>query len=284
MRNLGFSVLALTGILTFSGCTTSSAANDSQALTSSSAPEVSSPTNQPPNAGPSTEPAEPENQIAEQSIENLRKLGIELDKTVKVKGGSYPQYKILMDSPLATFDPAKQDGKTPKGWSQKDLDESQHFAANIMLNFVLDNPILNDYRANQDILISHLKEVIKPTYLSDYIASVEDRSAPFVTDTFTENFTGDTSRGFRYVTDGQTPRIADLLDLEVTTSQELKGDQYYEFEGAVLMNVVDKNSDPFTMVRGITYGVTTSIVDGELKLSGTSFKDGNYTAPLAVEN
>lgn len=281
-RTTTISALALAGILAFTGCSATSEADDSQPQASTST--GATPSTQPTTATVAAQPTTPENPIAEQSITTLEELGIEIAKTVKVKGGSYPQYTVRKDSPLATFDPSKQEGGLPKGWSKAEVQDAQRFAVHFLLNFALDNPTLNDFTANQDILIGQYKKVTDPHYTSAFVKSVKTKTGGvLVTDTFTDNFTGDTSKGFRYVSDGQTPRIADLPDMVVTSSQEWEGNQHFEFEGSALMNVIDKNSDPYTMLRGISYGITVTKIDGELKINGAQFHEGNYSAPLAVD-
>lgn len=281
-RTTTISALALAGILAFTGCSATSNADNAESQASASA--AASPSPQPTTSTVAAQPTTPENPIAEQSIATLEELGIEIGKTVKVKGGSYPQYTIRKDSPLAAFNQDKQDGGLPKGWSKTDVSNAQQFAANFLLNFVLDNPTLNDYKANQEILIGQYKKVIDPQYTSAFVESVKTKTGGvLVTDTFTDGFTGTPSMGFRYVSDGQTPRIADLPDMVVTSSNESDGMQFFTFQGSALMNVIDKKSDPYTMLQGISYGIAVSKVGGEFKIGGAQFYEGKYTDPLAVD-
>lgn len=221
-----------------------------------------------------------DNSVAGQTISKLDKQGIEIGKTVKVKGGSYPQYEVTKDAPIAKFDKSTHSGGLPKGWTQKDMEASQLASANYMANIVLDNPTVNNYKANQDEFISQMKKSTTPKVRNEFVQSVKDQGKSFNDDIFEqESFIGDKTKGFKYPSDGKTPRIADLSGLKVTSSQTWDGGVYYTYEGQYTKNVVDKNNKPYTMENLITYGITIQKHDGKFLIAGVSYEDGKYYAP-----
>lgn len=222
--------------------------------------------------------------VAGKTISKLDKQGIEIGKTVKVKGGSYPQYEVTKDAPIAKVDKSKHSGGLPKGWTQKDLNQAHIVSGNYMMNFALDNPTLNDYDSNKEIFAKQVEKVASPKYRSAFVNAVRTQNGtPFMSDTFKENFAGDTSKGFRYVTDGKTPRIADMSQLKLTSSEEWNGDAYFQYDGIITMNVVDKKGEPYTMDRNISYGMTVTKIDGKFYMSGAEFKTGQYANPVPAK-
>ena len=221
-----------------------------------------------------------DNSVAGQTILRLEKQGIEIGETVKVKGGSYPQYKVTKESKLAKFDKSKHSDGWPKGWTQKDAEKGQLAAANFLANNVIDNPTLNDYEANQDQFISLLKKSVDPEWMDEFSQDVLDHGKSFNDNTFElDSFIGDKTKGFRYPSDGKTPRIANLTDLNLKYSQTWDGAIYYLYEGQYTTNVVDKNDEPYTMENLITYGISIKKRDGKFLIYGGNYENGRYSEP-----
>lgn len=235
-----------------------------------------------------TETAKPsptqDNSVSGITKSTLEKQGIEVKGTAKVKGGSYPQYEVKSSSHLAKFDDAKHSGKIPSGWTKDDMKKSQVAAANYMTNIVLDNQTLNDYEANKEALVKSSRNSFSPQYREDFAEMIRSHQSSFAADTLQEKgFTGDKTKGFKFVTDGKTPRIADLSDYKVVSSQEWNGATYYEYDGILTMNVTDKNNKPYTMDFTINYGITIQKDNGKFLIDGTNYISGKYSEPTPIK-
>lgn len=280
-----FTTVALTVGLVLTGCSANTAepkADPAAAATSSAAvaPAVEST----PSASPSpTESLPPE---AEASIKALKKEGVTLGKVIKVKDGSYPQYVVDPKSRIATFDPGKHSEGTPKGWTTADLGKAQAFASTMMLNIVLDNPTVRDFEDNKKQFAGMLKDVVAPKELKNFTKTVNStKTTVFLSDTFThESYAGDKTAGFRFTSNGKTPRLSDISKLEVTASENYKGDVYYEYNGMYTANVVDKADVNYEMLHSISYGLTITKDGGKFLITGAQFHDGNYDAPERVNS
>lgn len=243
-----------------------------------------------PSSKPAPSPSASLSAVAQESIELLERDGIKLADVVEVKGGSYPQYEVKTTSRLATFDPSTHVDGTPKGWSKGDLEKAQVFASNVLLNAVMDNPTANDYEANKDIFAEQLKDILAPKYADVFIDQVLTNNLTtdekvFMGGLFVhENFTsiGDTSKGFRYASDGETPRIGDISDVKIDKTQNWKGDAYYNYVGTIGYNVVDKKNNPYYFRMNLNIGVTVAKVDGKFLLSGLHNDDAKWMNPVPI--
>lgn len=221
-----------------------------------------------------------DNSVAGKSINKLKAQGVTIGDTVKVKGGSYPQYEVDESSHLAKFEPSKHTGGTPKGWKKSDLQKSQIAASNYMTNLVLDNPTTNDYESNKKQFANLTKDASSSKVSQEFYNAVINKDAPFLQDTLQDKgFNGDKSKGFRFVSDGKTPRIADLSDLQVESSQNWDGGVYYQYGGDVTMNVVDKDKKPYTMDFKVSFGMTVLKEKDDYKIFGLHNLDTKYQNP-----
>lgn len=218
--------------------------------------------------------------VTAKTISQLEKQGIDIGDTVEVKGGSYPQYRVTEKSDLAQFDPSKHSKGTPAGWKKSDLEKSQVVASSIMLNMVLDNPTLNDYDANKQLLADSAKRIATSKYKQEFYDDVLNKTASFLSDTLQEKeFVGDRSQGFRFVSDGETPRIADLSNLEVSSSENWDGGVFYTYSGYVKLNVVDKVNKPYTMDFFIEFGLGIIKEQGEYRMNSAHNLNTKYREP-----
>lgn len=276
--------LAIFSIALVGACSSAASGEDIEVTpraTASSSPAVASDADQVVKPTVSAKPTLKVNEsVTAKTISQLEKQGIDIGDTVEVKGGSYPQYRVTEKSDLAQFDPSKHSNGTPDGWKKSDLENSQVMASNIMLNMVIDNQTLNDYEANKQLLADSAKRIAISKYKQEFYDAVMNHDAPFLSDNLqAKEYKGDKSRGFRFVSDGETPRIADLSNLEVSSSENWDGGVYYTYVGYVTMNVVDKSNKPYAMEFFIEIGLNVTKEQGEYRVSSVQNLNTKYREP-----
>lgn len=222
--------------------------------------------------------------IAEESIDFLRSVGIELGDVVKVKGGSYPTYRVLEASRFAEHELSTMDGTYPEGWDSTDADAAAHFAGTFVLNYVMDNPVANDHDANKHLYGESIRKISHPKYLKDLESvALENKGGPTETNIFQRSdFVGDKSKGFKFVSDGLTPRISSLDEFALVRSQPWEGGIYFEYEGHYSVNIVDKKNNPYFMKIAARIGVTVVEHNGKLVLWGWDDDGASYTDPARI--
>lgn len=236
-----------------------------------------------------TESAKPtptqDNSVAGKSINKLKAQGITIGDTVKVKGGSYPQYEVDESSHLSKFNRSTYQDDGQSKISDIEANKYQKAASNYMMNFSLDNPTVNDFDANKKKFSETVAKHVIPKHREEIKNAVlNETTTPFSNDTFNPKYyAGDKSKGFRYVTDGKTPRVADVSGMKVISSQPWEGGMYFEYGGTYVANIVDKNNKPYTMEKYINYGITLQKDNGKFFIKGMNFIEGKYAKPIPSE-
>lgn len=223
--------------------------------------------------------------IAGRNILKLKAQGIQIGKTQKVKGGSYPQYEVEESSHLARFNRSTYQDDGQQEVSDAKAAKYQLAAANYMMNFALDNPTVNDFDANKKEFSQTVARYTMPEYREELRTSVlNENTTSFANNTFDPRYyAGDNAKGFSFVTDGKTPRIADVSGLSVISSQPWEGGMYFEYEGTYVTNIVDKNNKAYTMDKYAKYGITLKSHKNELLMEGINFIEGKYAKPVPVK-
>lgn len=170
------------------------------------------------------------------------------------------------------------EGDFPASWDSQDADDAQLVAANYLMNHVLDSAVANDFEANKGVLLKSQQRVVHPDVQKIFKTETTFENMPGMVKVFQDgNFVGDKTKGFRYVSDGVTPRISALEGFALNRSLAFKGGMHYEYSGEYAVNVVDKSDKPYYMGIRILAGVTVGKHKGGYKVLQWNTDPSSYS-------
>lgn len=262
-RSATLASMAVLSIVVTSACSSAESQVNTKevpATASSAAPPATADSETKPS--PSVAPA-----VKTKEIKDLEKQGIKLGEVIEIAEGSYPSYKVEASSPIARYDASTQTSP-PKGWSEKDLKDGHLYAANFLMNHVLDNPARTNFEKNKDIAKSHVSNELAAKNKQEILDSMSSNE----TTIFPKDvFEGPDYLGYTLINDGKTPRNKNI-DIKALSSEGWENGNYIEFAGDYTLSAKEtKTNKPKDIDAKMKFGLTVDkIGEGNFKISGAN--------------
>lgn len=217
---------------------------------------------------PEPAPSSKLSSVQQKQAEGLTKAGLEVSgKKQSNKDGSYTQVVVRKGSDLATFDPSKHATEDlPKGWTKNDASEAQEFAANFLIQNVIDSPsrgdgakVIETAKKTSDIFSKKYR-----TELTD-LAKAEDSFLLYRT--WSEHDPKWSTTEYKLKHDGGS-RILDS-NIEVAESQNWGTGTHIIYSGSYNL-LGTMNNEDYSEKHHIHYGLTVVKENSGFKISGVS--------------
>lgn len=216
----------------------------------------------------------PTQEVKTKEIQALEKNGISLGKIKNVSDGSYPSYKVSKESALSKYDPSKQIGGMPDGWSNSDMKEAHLYASNFLMNSVLNNEGRTNFDKNKGELIKSISKEVSPEFKKPMLDILKSNDTTLLPK---DIFSTPEYKGYTLVNDGKTPRIKNV-DIKINSSQSWNGDNYIEYSGTYTLSAVNSKTGVHRDIDAkMKYGLTIKKSgESKYKISGINSIEGLY--------